>query len=339
MSQNESITPLERVPGSYLDPDHSLRSGTYEGAIATTRYDPLFKERGFKARAIKLKQEKAWQWWGVIDEQMAAGSAIIRLGYASQLFFWCLDRGTGELWCDQEITREPWAASVSSQPLDLEVASFARAGKPTYGIVERLGWQAASMRGELSEQSVHWNLAMSEAVVPMTAICPVKRGRINITVKQAGAAARGEVRVGDKSWQLSSKARGMLDYTHGLLARETSWRWAIGAGTSREGRAISFNVVAGFNQGLENVCWIDGTPHALGRVTVHCDVDAPHKTWRVQGERIDLELEVDGVRQADKDLGVAASRYVQPVGSWRGEVAGLVCDEVWGVAEDHDAKW
>lgn len=337
MKQND-LKALERAPGAAHHADGSLMIGTYEGAIATTRYDTILKAHGLSARAIKLKEEKAWQWWGVIDEHMAAGSAIIRLGYASQLFFWCLDRRSGEFWCDHELTRAPWAASISHDPLDPMVARFG-SGKSPACRVEREGWQVARMHGDLPRQRVSWALRFEELVQPMTAICPVKRGRVNVTVKQAGSLAHGEVRVGDRTWTLSPRARGMLDYTHGLLARQTSWRWAIGAGTLQDGRAVSFNVVAGFNQGLENVCWIEGVPGALGRVTVHCDPDSPRQIWRVTGEHVELELDVEGVREADKNMGVAASKYVQPVGVWRGMIAGEELGEVWGVAEDHVATW
>jgi len=58
---------------------------------------------------------------------------------------------------------------------------------------------------------------------------------------------------------------------------------------------------------------------------------------------VDLTFHPEGERRQDKDLIVAASRYVQPIGVFRGTLrccdAEIAVDDLPGVTEDHRARW
>ena len=126
------------------------------------------------------------------------------------------------------------------------------------GRVFRRARGAAILRGAFGPVKIFADMGITQNNPPITAICEVPGNRTNITLKQAGLAASGWVEVRGKRHHFEPDALGFLDYTHGLMAHHTSWWWAIGAGISASGKRLAFNLVDGFNQGRENVLWIDG---------------------------------------------------------------------------------
>lgn len=93
--------------------------------------------------------------------------------------------------------------------------------------------------------------------------------------------------------------------------------------------------------------WLDGQPIALAAAHFQFDAAQPMSPWRVHTDDalLDLVFTPEGARAEDRNLGVAASHYVQPIGSFSGrvrasamspwrQVEGLV-----GVTEDHRSRW
>jgi len=164
-------------------------------------------------------------------------------------------------------------------------------------------------------------------------------GRFDFTQKTVLVPAEGEVRAGNIRFPVQGQFAG-LDYTHGLLARETAWRWAFAGGRAGS-HLVAFNFSDGFLQGEgENVVWIDGEPQAAGPVRFSLP-EAPLGSWRVQSVdgRVDLTFQAEGYRAQTVDLKVITSRYLQPFGTFSGTVNGIAVDGLPGVAEDHAARW
>ncbi|TFV93745.1 DUF2804 family protein, partial [Oxalobacteraceae bacterium OM1] len=69
--------------------------------------------------------------------------------------------------------------------------------------------------------------------------------------------------------------------------------------------------------------------------------------WHVQTDDdcLDLHFQPEGARREDKNLVIAASRYVQPIGSFSGWVRAdrtapmRRVERLAGVTEDHRARW
>jgi hypothetical protein len=152
------------------------------------------------------------------------------------------------------------------------------------------------------------------------------------------------VRAGNVRFPVRGQLAG-LDYTHGLLARETAWRWAFACGRQafRQGTSlIAFNFSEGFLAGAgENVVWLEGEPRPAGKVTFTFDGDAPLSPWRVRSEdgAVDLVFQPEGLRAQTIDLKLIASRYAQPFGTFSGRLHGVEIDGLPGVTEDHAARW
>ena len=93
--------------------------------------------------------------------------------------------------------------------------------------------------------------------------------------------------------------------------------------------------------------WLDEQPIALGTVQFEFDPHQPLGPWRVSTDdgMLDLVFTPEGARHANKNLGVAMSRYVQPVGvfdGWVRAAPGVSARRVHrllGVTEDHASRW
>ena len=140
-------------------------------------------------------------------------------------------------------------------------------------------------------------------------------------------------------------AVGAYDYTHGLLARRTMWRWAFALGRAKTGERVAFNLVQGFVGEPECAAWVDGELFPLTEGRFAFDRERPLAEWRVSTAdgAVDLKFAPAGMHSEDKNLGLIASKFVQPGGVYSGtrRVGGktLVLERVLGVTEDQDVLW
>ena len=112
---------------------------------------------------------------------------------------------------------------------------------------------------------------------------PVKNGDLDFTQKTTLMPSAGTVRVGTRTWSLATGFGG-IDFTHGLFARLTAWRWGFALGRADDGTPIAFNLADGINGpgASENAVSIDRTltPVATARFIFDAKhLDAP---WQVQ---------------------------------------------------------
>lgn len=328
---------LHSAPSNVHNADGTPRLGTWAGHCSSTNLDRVALKRGLGTIQLLLC-EKRWQWFGIFNDEIAIGGALIRAGYAGQVFFWACDRRTGELVCDVSQTLPAPAVRVGDDPYMGEVASL---WTPTSRFrIDRDG-DEITISGSFRGFDLFARMRRPNGP-PITAICPQKRGLVNVTQKQVGFEVSGALRLGARTWHLSGPdTLGMLDYTHGLMAYDTSWLWAIGAGTNTLGQRVGFNLISGFNGGLESVVWVDGEPFWVGNTSFRHHPGQPRAPWYVSSEDglVDLKLRVEATRAETVDYRVIRSRYVQPLGQWSGTIAGVPLERCLGVAEDHHARW
>ena len=139
---------------------------------------------------------------------------------------------------------------------------------------------------------------------------PVKGGALHGTQKSPGMPLTGEVRTFRDEYKLDGGVAS-FDYSNGLLARETSWRWA-----SAHNLEMGFNLQSGYFGGHENALWIDGEVVPLAPAHFIFDPQDPMQRWHIftEDDQLELFFTPDGARRQDRNLLVAASRYIQPVG-------------------------
>ncbi|MEA2403416.1 MAG: hypothetical protein QOE08_63 [Thermoleophilaceae bacterium] len=157
------------------------------------------------------------------------------------------------------------------------------------------------------------------------------------TRKQAGVAARGEVREGDRAWTLDD-ARAVVDDTAGYHQRRTTWTWSAGVGRTASGAPVGWNLVTGVNDdpsGSERTVWLGGEPREVGPVEFAADLSSVEFA-----EGGSLRFGAWGERADSTNALVVRSAYRQPFGTFSGTLPGGVeLAAGYGVMEWHDARW
>jgi hypothetical protein len=144
---------------------------------------------------------------------------------------------------------------------------------------------------------------------------------------------------------------GGVDTTHGLLARETAWRWAFGTGRLPGGERLAFNLAAGFG-GVpegdpgENALFLGVGTARLPSVRFAYDRAHPRSPWRVASPdgSVELAFAPAAVHREVKNLVVLRTRFVQVAGTFTGRLpapdgGSVEVTALPGVVEDHWAVW
>jgi hypothetical protein len=85
----------------------------------------------------------------------------------------------------------------------------------------------------------------------------------------------GEVRTFREEYKLDGGIAS-FDYSNGLLARNTDWRWA-----SAHNMELGFNLQAGYFGAHENALWLDGDLIALAPAHFLYDKKDPLSQWHI----------------------------------------------------------
>ncbi|MDN3575732.1 DUF2804 domain-containing protein [Chitinimonas viridis] len=289
----------------------------------------------------RLFHHKRWQYMGIACGDCFIGAAVVHVGWTNAAFAYLFDRASGKVLAATSRDGLPGlTARVADVPAAGAESRFAWRGtrvqmlEPTAGqfVLEVDGPDGFSVRAGLD----------GRAAAPwLFATGPVDGGVWHATHKSPALQVQGEARVGGRVYRLDG-GHASLDHSNGLLPRNTRWLWA-----SAHGAEVGFNLQAGYFGNHENVLWLHGQLIALGAAEFSYDQANTLAPWHVRTDDglLDLHFHPEGERREDRDLIVAASRYVQPVGTYHGwvkasaqaepyQVAGLL-----GVAEDHHSRW
>lgn len=334
MIESMVLADLPPAPGAPVNARGEIAWGAYRGFVGAIDWLPAARAAR-RGKLWRLLHGKRWHWIGLFGPDVAAAVAIIDLGWTSSGFAWVFDRKEKALVADLSAIARPGGARVTERPGEGRSAFHGGA----MGLeVERTkhGWRVAASAKKFMLSAL---VSETPASQTLAAVAKIDGGLANCTHKTACLSADGTVAANGKRWELR-RATAAIDHTHGLLARDTRWRWACAAGDR-----VGLNLVDGFNGPVENGLWIDGRLHKIGAASIELNAGKPLEPWSVRTEDgcVDLVFTPDGVRAEDKNLLVAASRYVQPIGTFRGTVrapgGSAMQVEITGVTEDHRARW
>ncbi|WP_235533682.1 MULTISPECIES: DUF2804 domain-containing protein [unclassified Roseateles] len=317
--------------------DGAPAHGRYAGRIGSIDWSPLQPRPGWLWRRL---HHKRWHYVGLGNEQLFIGVAIVDVGWACSAFAYLFDRRRRRLLADWHQDGLPGLqAGLADAPLAGANAWFRGVGAQL------------SLRHEMPDLLrlrvatralyVEAELDLHGMAPPLLAIGPIAGGLAHATQKTSALPVRGWAEADGQRFELGD-AWAAVDASNGLLARDTAWRWA-----SAHRPDVGFNLQQGYFGDQENVLWLDGQPIALGAARFEHDAAQPLAPWRVRTDDglLDLVFTPEGARAADKNLGFAASRYVQPVGSFAGEVkpgplaSARQVRGLLGVTEQHQSRW
>jgi hypothetical protein len=130
----------------------------------------------------------------------------------------------------------------------------------------------------------------------------------------------------------------IIDDSAGYHARTTEWEWSAGVGVLADGRPVAWNLVDGVHDaptGSERSVWVSGRAHEVAPVRFTPALDGV-----AFGEGGGLRFTAESVRERHDHVGPLRSDYVQPFGTFTGELPGAgTLAEGFGVMERHSARW
>jgi len=323
----------QRVVGS----DGKPLLGRFSGAAESFDWHLLAGEHA-RSSLWRRFHHKKWHYVSLVSEQVMAAVAIVDLGWTSTCFAYAFDRNDGDMMAN---------FSQDGLPGRLSVGVGEHAGAASWFRTRSTQISIEPLEGERYRLALRCPYMEIDAefgppIAPLLlATGPVQGGALHGTQKSPGMPLTGEIRTFRDEYKLDGGVAS-FDYSNGLLARETSWRWASGHNLE-----MGFNLQSGYFGGHENALWIDGEVVPLAPAHFIFDPHDPMQRWHIftEDDQLELYFTPDGARRQDRNLLVAASRYIQPVGHFSGWVRSepegpkRIVTQLAGVTEDHYSRW
>ncbi len=326
---------LTTAPGAVVDAAGQPMLGRFAGVAERIEWDRLAPP--WRRSALWRRfHHKRWHYAALACDEVFCAFAIVDLGWTCTAFAYAFERASGKL-----------VASFSQDGLPgmgARLASHAGGDSHFHFLGKHIdltseGPGAYRLRLRCGQFAI--DARFSGATPQLLAVGAVDGGALHATQKSAGMALTGELRIGARRMTLNGGVAS-VDYSNGLLARETAWRWACA-----HSLALGFNLQDGYFGANENALWLDGRVIALGPARFEFDPRQPMAPWHVwtTDGLLDLHFSAEGMRHEDKNLLVAASHYVQPIGTFSGWVRAdfdspkVMVEKLPGVTEDHRSRW
>jgi Protein of unknown function (DUF2804) len=351
----ERAVELPEVPATVEDLYGHPRFGTYRGELREIALERLRGPFSLPA-PIRFLKHKRWAYAQVATPDVVAVVGIAHLGYTSNAFVTAVDLRSQARLFDTGLLGLPGThAEVNDAPGEGLQAFFRRPGARVEIRRQRPGDHyvidvAVRPLNPLSD-ALHWSgeIPVSASAPALTVISPVAPdGVVNVTQKRAALPARGTLRIGRRRLPLDGGVAG-VDYTNGLLARNTRWRWAMMNGRLPDGTPIGLNLVEGINDVNaacnENALWLGDELHPLERARFRPGAFPASDAWRVETDDGSVELRFEPIytHRDERDLKIVRSRFLQPLGLFSGTVhvrgRSLVIRDLGGVTEEQDIVW
>ncbi len=347
MSTTQPAPRLPPAPAEVHD-GAALRLGAYEGSFGRVELAPFLSGAGGLVR--RVTQRKRWVWTSIMTGEVIVSFAIVDAGYASNAFLLVVDRASGRAIADRS-----WLGTTRSVSVNELPGAGARAwfrGRGVAIFVERqIGAANFDVSIDAGDLALRAGLDASGATPPIAIVMPMGSGRFDCTQKTVLLPSAGTLKLGAANYSLDG-GRGGFDYTHGLLPRNTSWRWAFAMGTAADGTEVALNLSHGMSSDAvgdgvrENAIWIGGALVPVGEARFEFDKKNPIGPWRVvtADGALDLRFESLAAHREERNLVVLKSHFVQIAGHYTGTLRGpdgrtIAVERLPGFAEDQDVLW
>ena len=312
--------------------------GSFRGSI---HRDDLRSLCGGLARRL---QEKRWVYAAIATEEVLCGLAVVDLGYALNGFAFAYHLQERRMLADETAMALPGMGGVRRDDDHLMRARLRLPGA-WMRVDSPHGRDVTEVDLRLGAITLRARMDGIASPPPLTAVAPILGGAVNVTEKRALLALTGEAVVAGKRYELSGGVGG-YDYTHGILARRTQWRWAFLLGKTADGTRLAIYLVEGFVGEPECAAWWgdDLYPLAEGRFTF--SRQHPLEPWSIATAdgSVNLGFTPGAMHAEEKNLGLVRSSFVQPVGTFTGTITipgrgTMDIRDAAGVVEDQDVTW
>jgi hypothetical protein len=334
----QPMRSLGPAPSSLFDEHGTPRFGAYSGALP-----PVDLERLAPSKLALVTQRKRWVYVGLATDEIFFGAAVVHVGYVATAFAFVYERSQNRLIADRSTLAPPLGQQFSDTAGDGCDVRF-RALGARFDLKRPHGQDAYDLDLALGDIALHASLDDAPGP-PIAVVAKIPGGTVNATEKRALLRSSGELSVGKRRFRLEGGLAG-IDYTHGLLARRTAWKWAFLLGQSQSHESVAMNLVEGFVGEPECAVWVGDRLYPVGEGRFTFDPKRPLEPWKVKTAcgAVDLVFSPGGMHAEDKNFGIVRSHFVQPAGVYSGTIrlpdrAPLELEGVLGVTEDQDVVW
>ena len=340
MPAREKLINSQRQPTYGLFPD-GVEDINYQDFDLRTVMDR--KISGWRKR-LAFNQ---FQFISLISPELIIGAAIVDLKLVSNAFLYLYHPATDTY--EEFSFLQPFSRHTFADSSPLNGSTGFRKGHNHFSI------QATSVPGVRRLQVSLKNGTQIDATIDETtgyqplALC-TRAGYQGWTYTQKSAArvCNGEVRWRDSVYDLKNlNTLAAVDWSAGFMRRETFRNWGSLSCTLEDGRRLGMNLAAGVNETgfTENALWLDGRLIKVDMTDFLFDRHHPTHSWAMRSAdgMIDLHFEPKGKRQEKINAVLIASNFKQYFGLYHGEIhlpgETIRLSGVWGLAEDHYARW
>lgn len=330
---------LALPPRGVLGPEGAIHAGSYRGALPSVDWSGLPSSRWFR-----LAHHKRWVYSALVTDDVFVAVAVVHLGYATSMFAFAFDKKAQKMLADATALGPPFAGFVGDTMGAGCQAGF-RLGASHVSLARSATAGPYHLAVSVPELSLEASVGTPDLPPAISAVAELPGGCANATEKRVLLPVTGEARIAGKRFSLDAGLGG-YDYTNGYLARHTAWRWAYAMGRAETGERVGLNLVSGFNGERECAIWVGDEIIGVGEGRFEFDPKNPRAPWRMTTAdgAVSLDFTPGGLHAEHKNLGLVRSRFIQPVGLYRGTIqlperAPLRLNNVLGVAEDQDVLW
>ena len=303
-----------------------VASGRYRGAIA--ELSTAVWDGGGRRRL----QRKGWLYVSACTARYSVGYAVVDAGLVATAFVYVFDRQTKVLTEEKAAVpfgfaagfapdwRQPWALAQGSRRWQITP-------------VGAQGWQF-----RYAGKRLNLELEVERGGDGLTAVSTAPGRPFAHTWKLCALASTLRFTLDGQA--VATPSSSAIDFTLGYPPRSTVWNWASLDGMTDDGRKFGLNLVAHFNNGLENALWLDGELIPLAQASFDYDPGDLTRPWRVSTVDgvIDVTFTPNGQRAEHLNAWLLKSRFAQPFGRFEGRV-GQARVSGFGVVEEHAALW
>ena len=297
-------------------------------------------------------RNKRWDYWAVLAGDLIISTVYSNVDYIGLADVYWADLATGE--------RGGWGTGVrgaegfvlperpGTAPLVIN-----HGGLDLAFVDDDAGTRLVAAWTERDGRVGHMDVlvALPAGHESLNVVIPWSDDTFNFTSKHQARPAAGELRVGDRVWDIGGDgdAWGVLDVGRGRWPSEITWNWGGGAGRA-EGHVVGLQFGAKWTEGTgftENGVLVDGRLSKLGNeLAWEYDWDKPTQPWRVVDP--DGQLDVTLTPRFDKHSTATGRKRGnethQVFGTWAGHVVTddgvtIAFDHLQGFAEESRQNW
>lgn len=300
------------------------------------------------SRSEKKRKANQFCFIGIQHERYIIGVAVVNLKAVSNCFVYVYDKQTHSV---------VESNKVSPLAVGTRLPSTPNAGKIRFKQGSHRVIMDFSAKNHINLEVKTSVATLSAQITPSNApMCLCTRTGYTGWVymqKQTALSCTGKMTIAGQEHILTqANCRAGIDWTLGYMTRETFWNWASINTNLPEGRTLGLNLVCGVNDTsyTENAVWLNDRLYNLPLTIFDYDTTDVMTPWRIHSNtqiptdrRVDLTFTPTGRRDDHTDIRFMASHFSQLIGTYSGTIElpdeTITLDNVWGLAEDHYAKW